>query len=150
MAKEMRWPRRRVPVLGRLPALVLLTGLAVTVVRGQNAGASDPCWYGNYAECQASCSRYYGAGGRCRGYQCVCTPSTMFPGYPPQLGPQVPPQMGPQMGPQPGFGSRMSEEMREVPCLSGNPRCEQFCVQHTGYGGTCHGQACKCYALTRR
>ncbi|XP_049511839.1 uncharacterized protein LOC119465047 isoform X3 [Dermacentor silvarum] len=110
MAKEMRWPRRRVPVLGRLPALVLLTGLAVTVVRGQNAGAS---------------------------------------GYPPQLGPQVPPQMGPQMGPQPGFGSRMSEEMREVPCLSGNPRCEQFCVQHTGYGGTCHGQACKCYALTR-
>ncbi|XP_075531563.1 uncharacterized protein LOC142564447 isoform X1 [Dermacentor variabilis] len=142
MAKETRWPRRLVPVLGRLPDLLLLAALAVTVVRGQNAGASDPCWYGNYGECQASCSMYYGAGGRCRGYQCVCTPSTMFPGFPPQI--------GPQMGPQLGFGGRMSEERREVPCLSGNHRCEQFCMQHTGYGGACHGQACKCFALNSR
>ncbi|XP_075726574.1 uncharacterized protein LOC142768478 [Rhipicephalus microplus] len=145
MAKETAWTRQLVLLLGiRLPSLLLLTGLlAVTMVRSQNLGTSDPCWYGDHAACQAGCSQYYNAGGSCQGYQCVCMPPTNFPGYPSPTGPII------GMG-HPGFGSRMSEAAREVPCFSGNQRCAQFCMEHTGYSGVCHGQACKCMALNRR
>ncbi|XP_077494397.1 uncharacterized protein LOC144105070 isoform X2 [Amblyomma americanum] len=137
MAKEAAWTQRLVPLWRRsFAALLLVTGLAVTVVQGQQPPRpGDPCWFGNFAACQAGCMQFFNFGGSCQGFRCICSPIPFLPGAPPPMG---------------SAGSRMSEEPREVPCMTGNQRCNQFCVEHTGYGGQCHGQACKCAAFNRR